>query len=121
MYMNQKHFIPVSSTEDRKEYDILYRIKNKEHIREYNAFRKTRQRDLVRKRKHALIERMGGKCMKCGIQFDGENECIFDFHHEGEKEFNLSPLTRPMKDLLKEVDECIMVCVNCHRLLHRGE
>ena len=121
MYMNQKHFIPVSSTEDRKEYDRLYRIKNKEHIREYNAFRKTRERDRVRKRKHALIEHMGGKCMNCGLAFDGENECVFDFHHEGEKKFCLSPLTRPMKDLIKEVEGCILVCSNCHRLLHRGE
>jgi predicted HNH restriction endonuclease len=119
--MNQKHFIPVSAHEDPKEYGRLYREKNKERIQEYNQFRKVRQRDRLRKRKHALIEHMGGKCMKCGLAFDGENECVFDFHHEGKKEFCLSPLTRPMKDLMKEVEACIMVCANCHRLLHRGE
>jgi len=119
MSMNQKHNIPVSAKDNPTEYHRLYRIANKDRIKKYNEFRKTRVRDRVRDRKKALIDYKGGVCQCCGRKHDGENSCIFDFHHAGDKEFNLAPLTRTWDVLMKEVDKCMLVCATCHRLIHK--
>jgi len=45
-------------------------------------------------------------------------EC-FDFHHIKPKLFNLAPFTISMKRLKEEAKKCILVCSNCHRIIHR--
>lgn len=119
--VNSKHNISVSPSENRTEYDKLYRIKNKERIREYNKTRLQRTRERVQDRKIYLIQYKGGKCMQCGIQLNENNWIIFDFHHVGAKDFNMAPFTRNMVDLKKEADKCILVCANCHRMIHASE
>lgn len=117
---NRKNDIPVRAKDNPKEYYRLYRIANKERIKAYNASRprQKQSRDRVRKRKWSLLQYRGGKCTKCGIICTEENQAIFDFHHEGEKEINLCPYTRDMETLKREADRCVVVCANCHRLIH---
>lgn len=74
--------------------------------------------------KKELIGYKGGKCTIYGIKYNEENGAIFDFHHlnTNEKDFNITTLLRhyskiPEK-IWKEVDKCILVCSNCHRLIH---
>ncbi|MDD1718140.1 MAG: hypothetical protein LUO88_03595, partial [Methanoregulaceae archaeon] len=91
---NKKHEISVSAVDNPKEYHRLYRALNKERIREYERSqpRLTAQMNRPRKKKIKLIEYLGGICTNCGLKFDGENACIFDFHHidDSKKTFNLA-------------------------------
>ena len=77
--------------------------------------------DSVHKRRHRLkdlaIEYKGGKCERCGY-----DKCkrALSFHHldPNEKEFTLSSANKGWESVKKEVDKCIMVCMNCHMELH---
>lgn len=67
-------------------------------------------------KKELLVEKAGGKCVKCGYK-----ECIaaLDFHHVDptSKEMNLnSGLNLDIK--LKEIEKCVLLCCRCHRELH---
>jgi GH18 family chitinase len=44
------------------------------------------------------------------------------FHHEGEKEFGIGAkgYTRSWEKVKAELDECILVCSNCHAEIHAG-
>ncbi|MCK9458215.1 MAG: hypothetical protein M0R80_00985 [Proteobacteria bacterium] len=55
-------------------------------------------------------------CEECGEK----EECCLDFHHDGEKEINI---TRAVCDwglpnLKKEIAKCKVLCANCHRKIH---
>jgi len=65
------------------------------------------------------VEHKGGKCQMCGY-----DRCIdaLEFHHNdlSEKKFGISAkgYTRSWKEVMKELDKCVMLCANCHRELH---
>lgn len=79
---------------------------------------KTKQRENKRKRKEQAIEYLGGCCQKCQQKF---HPAVYEFHH-------VEPLTKdrdPSKMLLlswvkiqAELDKCVLLCANCHRLTH---
>lgn len=73
----------------------------------------------TRHRKAAKLARMKLErgCERCGY-----DECRYalDWHHTGEKEANISTMLTDgisMDKILDEVDECEVVCANCHREL----
>lgn len=70
-------------------------------------------------KKELLIEKAGGKCVKCGYK-----ECIaaLDFHHVNPKtkEINLNANLN-INTKLKEIKKCILLCCRCHRELHWQE
>lgn len=74
-----------------------------------------------RKVKRLLVERAGGKCVRCGY-----SKCIaaLDFHHPdpNQKEFGVGGkgLTIGIERLWVEAQKCLLVCSNCHRELHAG-
>ena len=79
----------------------------------------------ARRIKGELVVLKGGKCLHCSITYDGNNACIFQFHHQNpaEKLFNITTGTisnKNMKDILKEVEKCVLLCANCHALHHGG-
>jgi hypothetical protein len=60
------------------------------------------------------------KCSVCG---EGRSACL-DFHHldPSEKGFSLSNVKCHGIDTVKaEVKKCIVICANCHRILHAEE
>lgn len=71
--------------------------------------------------KHRGVQFLGGICRNCGNVFD---DCCYDFHHlnPNEKDFNISSAqTNGAKTWLKVRDElkkCVLLCANCHRLIH---
>ena len=72
-----------------------------------------------KKVRQMAVEHKGGKCELCGY-----DRCIdaFEFHHNdsSKKNFGISEkgYTRSWKEVVEELDNCILVCANCHRELH---
>ena len=66
-----------------------------------------------------LIEKLGGKCKICNGVF---HHAAFDFHHTRDKIEGISSmlLNRSEKEIFKEVEKCILLCANCHRIHHAG-
>jgi hypothetical protein len=81
-------------------------------------------RDYHQKRKAPFLEvinsRKSGGCVGCGET----DFCCLCFHHlSGErKRYNVSSILRykiEMDALVKELDECIVLCFNCHAKAHK--
>ena len=62
-------------------------------------------------------------CPDCGGTFPS---VCFDFHHIDEKTKILSPAMMAKQDysyksLQEEIDKCVLICSNCHRLRHQDD
>lgn len=74
----------------------------------------------VRSNKIRAVEYMGGECGICGEAYPA---CVFDFHHiePDKKEIKLARLLKfSWAKVMTELDKCIMLCANCHRLVHES-
>jgi len=75
-----------------------------------------------RKIKRLAVEYLGGKCMVCGY-----NKCVgaMDFHHRGSnrKSFGIADkgYTRSWERVKAELNDCYLLCANCHREAHAGK
>lgn len=90
-------------------YSIIKRDKET-----HNAWIRERRRD----NKLKAIEYKGGKCSVCGNTF---HPAVYDFHHLDPSIKDANPtvlLKGTFEDALSELDKCILVCSNCHRLIH---
>ncbi|WCS70043.1 hypothetical protein Goe27_01650 [Bacillus phage vB_BsuM-Goe27] len=104
---------------DPKQYKREWNYRNRE---QRYAYRKKRAYDIRVK----LIESLGSKCVKCGLDHDGTNTPAFDFHHRdpSTKEFNvnMNSINRFSLEKLKaETNKCELLCSNCHRIHHWEE
>jgi hypothetical protein len=91
-----------------------YREENKEHIRD-------KQREAKRKRKLEAIQYLGGKCISCKEEF---HPAVYEFHHRDPKTKDRDPskmLSLSWERVVKELDNCDLLCANCHRLEHHRE
>lgn len=75
-----------------------------------------RERDS--KLRDAMIESFGRDCMVCGFNFDrfyGKDlaEGYIEVHH-------LKPISEMNGEDEVSPDDCIVICSNCHRVIHRG-
>ncbi len=74
-----------------------------------------------KKFKQQCIDYKGGKCVSCGYK-----KCnnVLEFHHldPSKKEFSIAHarLTSFNDEVKKELDNCALVCANCHREIHAG-
>lgn len=105
--------------EKPNQYKLEYYHKHREERQAYKSI-------YGRKRKEKLIILKGGKCSLCGIEYDGENSAIFDFHHRDKRNktflLNTNNLIRySWGKILSELDKCDLLCSNCHRLTHFWE
>lgn len=66
-----------------------------------------------------MIEYLGGKCLRCG--WTGHS-AGYDIHHVDptKKEFGLSQTgqTRKWSVIQRELDKCVLLCRNCHSIIH---
>lgn len=67
-------------------------------------------------KKLKLVRMKGGKCNFC----EYNNEQLLQFHHidPTTKLFNIGRCDCRMSKMIEEADKCILVCANCHVLLH---
>ena len=88
--------------------------------KDYSKYRKKYWREQINNR---AVQFLGGICRNCGQTFE---DCCYDFHHINpeEKDFNISnPQTNGAKSWFKirdELKKCVLLCSNCHRLVHAG-
>ena len=85
-----------------------------------SAYRKKYQRQKRVKQKQMAIEHLGSHCQKCGWSFEVID--VYDFHHldPNEKEHKIAGMfgRYSWEKIKKELDKCIMLCANCHRIEH---
>lgn len=71
--------------------------------------------------KMKMVEYKGGKCLDCKLSAGENNVCVFDFHHLDPKTKDVNYNTirwKKWETITKELDKCVLVCANCHRLRH---
>jgi hypothetical protein len=71
--------------------------------------------------KKQLVEYFGNMCHDCKKSF---SFCCYDFHHidSSTKLFEIaSRLDGKIETIMEEVNKCIMICSNCHRIRHYKE
>lgn len=91
---------------------------NKEYSRRY------RNAQFKNKRKLEFCLYKGGVCSECGFVATEETIAAFDFHHTNalEKEYTPSDMLMLRRSkVLKELDKCVLLCSNCHRILHHRQ
>lgn len=69
--------------------------------------------------KARAVEYLGGRCKRCGFN---ENMNIFHFHHldPADKKYNISEkLNKGFEFIRSELNKCILLCINCHLIVHR--
>lgn len=77
--------------------------------------------ELRRSNKLKAIEYKGGKCAHCNGVF---HPAVYDFHHLDKATKEADPgslMGRNWKRIAEELDKCILLCANCHRLVHTEE
>ena len=72
----------------------------------------------LRKQNRELIKKYKIKCKICGES----DPCCLEFHHIGEKLFNISQAVShiPTDLFIKELSQTVCVCKNCHSKIHNG-
>lgn len=71
-------------------------------------------------KKKALIDYKGGKCIACGY-YKSINSLSFHHLDPSKKDFEISGKHCLSLDKLKrEVDKCVLLCLNCHSEVHSG-
>ena len=104
---------------NKQAYMQKYRQANKEKL-----YANDKQRTQERRVKNKLkaIDYLGGKCSHCGIV--SEHRGIYDFHHLDTKEKEADPgslMHYSWARIQKELDKCILLCANCHRIEHEKD
>jgi hypothetical protein len=99
-----------------------------QYKREWNhrnrAARYTYKTLRIKKLREKLIVLKGGKCTVCGVEYNGKNACIFDFHHLRDKKFGINKCNLgrySLDNVMKELEKCVLRCSNCHRMTHSDE
>jgi predicted HNH restriction endonuclease len=74
-----------------------------------------------RRVKAQAVEFLGGKCRDCGIK--SEFQEIYDFHHidPSSKDFAIARNTKIFNSIRAELEKCVLLCANCHRIRHASK
>lgn len=105
-----------------KERYLANKDKYLQYQREYRKLNRqsiTAKSNAKRKEKlAALVEFLGNKCNCCGNSYP---LCVYDFHHKEPttKLFTIGEqMGRSLKALKEEASKCVLLCANCHRVVH---
>lgn len=68
--------------------------------------------------KQKAVKYLGEVCIDCGLK--SHNYSIYDFHHidPNTKDVQIGSSGKSFASLKKELDKCILLCANCHRIRH---
>src|SRR5690625_1813716 len=85
------------------------------------------RRDYSRLKRQALkvraIQHKGGRCLHCGLKYNGTNGSAFDFHHHtnDDKDFAIASKNYAWPKVEAELEKCHLLCVICHRAVHSDQ
>lgn len=72
--------------------------------------------------KFRAIEKLGSCCSRCMVHYKDMD--VYDFHHVGEEK-KLNKLgvmwSYSWKRIKEELSKCVLLCANCHRIIHKEE
>ena len=120
--------MPYKTKKERKEYAKEYERKNRDKL---SKKRKDWRHANLNKVKLWTVDRDNRyrqimhnlKINGCAIC--GYNKCMdaLDFHHTclNSKKFYINTNSMMRKDLIIEINKCILLCANCHREIHHVE
>jgi hypothetical protein len=109
--------VAYKNSEQQKEYA-------REHYQRNKSLYKSRSRSStpqLRERNKKFVDtyKLERGCSRCGFK---DYAVCLDFHHcIGEKENNISIMVNrafSLENIQTEIDKCIILCANCHRLEH---
>ena len=90
--------------------------RNKDKMQRYNKEAHQKRKD----RYYSILDSYSDKmCSKCG--YSSDVWAPFDWHHTDveNKLYELSSMVRHTEEnIVAELDKCILLCSNCHRLHH---
>lgn len=111
-----------NSVEERRAYWKQWYERNK-HREDYKKKdRATKKRIRKERREWYLDLKRSLKCSRCGI----DDFRVLDLHHldPSQKDLEVSNLAltgHSEETILKEIEKCICLCSNCHRIEHWEE
>lgn len=85
-----------------------------------NCYRETKKQLQEKYRKWLMDYKRKHGCSKCGIR----DPRVLEFHHVRDKKFSIAERAYyhyGINRLKKEIDKCILLCANCHRILQCAE
>lgn len=88
------------------------------HYEKTQDARRLYSKERRNKMKLKCIEYLGSVCADCGKSY---HQACFDFHHldptKKDKEVG-SLMSASWENVKKELDKCVLLCSNCHRVRH---
>lgn len=96
--------------------------KNERNRQRYKGYNKTSHQKKKIRYYNILNSYSDKVCSKCN--YTSNYWAPFDWHHVDNttKRYELSSMVRHSeKEIIEELDKCILLCSNCHRLLHYEE
>jgi predicted HNH restriction endonuclease len=119
--MRQKRGINIdtSTPEGKKAYGAIYRKLNKERAKEQS---KGKTKERRKENKIRAVNYLGGECERCGLI--SPYYSVYDFHRRNPEEKEADPgtlLHRSWETVFKEINKCMLLCANCHRIVHEME
>ena len=101
----------------KKSREWFERLTPPQH-KERNKLRAQRRKE----KKDYWVKQFGSKCQDCKQTF---MNCVFDFHHIDMNNPNkIKPsqlLNMSDTSIAQELDKCVMICANCHRIRHEED
>lgn len=104
--------LPLSEYRERSSNKGLFQSWCKVCSKKENTLR---QRARLRARKEEAVEKFGNKCSDCNKSY---HQSIYEFHHIDPSTKILDPSKALNRGNWDELDKCVMLCANCHRLRH---
>ncbi len=114
--------MPQQDLEARRKYNSKHNKKGyaKNRKKKKEQSQKSRKRSVRRNRKYVEAYKIGSPC-PCGET----QPCCLSFHHKnGDKTGNISDMVNRgygITRIQKEIDKCVVLCLNCHAKLHNKE